>query len=393
MDRDWTDEVDRAESSGSIRSEMPVLPSRRPALEALRAAIAAGRGPALLTGEAGSGKTWLVARLIAESDGPRSPRWVSVDVAPTTAPADLLRGIAIGLGLDTASDASADAVRQVVALTLAERAAEGRRWALVVDEAHLAGVELLEEVRILSNRLGRADGFASLVLIGQTSLARRLATRPLAGLDSRLSARVTLGPIDADEAAALLAQPGEGPSSVRSAEEVERLHRDAIGNPGRLLRLHAATAIPRPHRRPEPTPVVIPATSTGIVPTKPPLRVEDGLIEVGWEAESSSEPEASTEPEPEPVAEAGPLAAADREPRRKPLGVDEPIDDPYATLQAWSEWATNQGRGPMDVPSGRPGRSALSPVQADPDLRAEGPQEFAPYSQLFSRLRETRRDD
>ncbi len=370
-----------------------MLPSRRPALEALRAAIAAGRGPALLTGEAGSGKTWLVARLIAESDGPRSPRWVSVDVAPTTSPADLLRGIAIGLGLDTASDASADAVRQVVALTLAERAAEGRRWALVVDEAHLAGVELLEEVRILSNRLGRADGFASLVLIGQTSLARRLATRPLAGLDSRLSARATLGPIDADEAAALLAQPGEGPSAARSAEEVERLHRDAIGNPGRLLRLHAATAIPRPHRRPEPAPVVIPATSTGIVPAKPPLRVEDGLIEVGWEAESSSEPEASTEPEPEPIAEVGPLVAADREPRRKPLGVDEPIDDPYATLQAWSEWATNQGRGPMDVPPGRPGRSALSPVQADPDLRAEGPQEFAPYSQLFSRLRETRRDD
>ena len=35
---------------------------------------------------------------------------------------------------------------------LAEQAADGRRWGLIVDEAHLASATMFEEIRVLSNR-------------------------------------------------------------------------------------------------------------------------------------------------------------------------------------------------------------------------------------------------
>lgn len=362
MDRDWS--RDRAESG-------PVLPSRRAALEALRRAVATGSGPALLTGEPGAGKTWLVGRLRRESEGrgPDAPRWLAVDLAPTTNPADLLRSIAVGLGLLTDGQPTAGALRLALTDCLTERSTDSRRWALVIDEAHLATPEVLEEVRVLSNRLGQPDGFAALVLVGQTSLARRLATRPLAALEARLSARVHLDPIDADEARALL---GPGLDDA----EVERRHRDAAGNPGRLLRQARSVTAPGPRRsiRVEPAQPV-PPPSVPLVQARPPLLVEDGLIEVGWD----SEPEDT----PGPVGEASPAPHDATPPTAPAPPVDEVVDDPYAALQAWNEWSANQGRlGP-----GAGGEA--SALRDNPNLRAEGQEEFAPYSQLFSRRRAT----
>ena len=76
------------------------------------------------------------------------------------------------------------------------------------------------------------------------------------------------------------------------------------------------------------------------------------MIEVGWEPTrdlySSSEPEVlelsgNTEPAMELL----------ERPRAFPEG-DEPVDDHYAALRAWSEWAKNQGRVPLSENS-RPG--------------------------------------
>src|SRR5262249_1291601 len=82
------------------------------------------------------------------------------------------------------------------------------------------------------------------------------------------------------------------------------------------------------------------------------------------------------------------------------LESEETISDHYAALQAWNEWAGNQGR--VSAPSTAEGTPApitpdldaespsppLSPGSSD--VWAEGQQEFAPYSQLFSRIRQRR---
>jgi type II secretory pathway predicted ATPase ExeA len=366
-------------------AEAFALPSRRAALDACRAAIEAG--PVLITGEAGAGKTWLAGRLAAEAP---AWRWAVVDLTPTTDAVDLLRAIAHRLGLpEPDSDP-----RLALADALRERDVDGRRWALVVDEAHLAPPEVLEEARVLSNRLGRPDGFAAMVLIGQTPLACRVETRPLAALEARLAARVHLRPIDADEAIELVARLR--PGRAADVAEVERWHRDAAGNPKRLLRLASAPAPRAAHPRPIPAPAAADVEVESPLPSpprlgsdRPPIHVEDGLIEVGWEAEPEPRPAPTT------LTTAAPAVPAADE------GAEVAVDDHYAALQAWNEWARNQGRAlaptAPDVatdpdPPADPARGSDAP-NGHPHVWAEGQQSFAPYSQLFSRFRQPRDPD
>src|SRR5258707_12966202 len=81
--------------------------------------------------------------------------------------------------------------------------------------------------------MGYPGGFSALILAGQTSLAGRLATRPLDALAAGLAAHVHLRALDVDETRALLncLVPGldwDDPT-------LERYHRDAAGNPRRML--------------------------------------------------------------------------------------------------------------------------------------------------------------
>jgi general secretion pathway protein A len=126
------------------------------------------------------------------------------------------------------------------------------------------------------------------------------------------------------------------------------------------------------------------------------LRVEDGLIEVGWEPESESP---STEVDGETA-----LSPETREDDRPSPLAEEAIHDRYAALQAWNEWARNQGRTATVEPAVVPNERAVpsgeldeDPAEANsqhsaiaPGVWAEGQQNFAPYSQLFTRLKQRR---
>ena len=240
MERVWNSTKDDRERHRAARDhfEAFVLPSRAAALASVRAALEAQEGPALVTGEAGVGKTWLWRRLRA--DRPASWHWVDVELSPTDAPADFYRAIGHALGL--IGEGVAPPTRLDLADHLAEAHVEGRRRVLVVDEAHNLSAGVLEEIRLQCNRLGRPGGFAGLVLVGQTPLARRLATRSLAALEARLSARAHLRALDIEEARALLDRLEPGRSG--DDEGFERLHRDAGGSPRRLILLSARQAAP-----------------------------------------------------------------------------------------------------------------------------------------------------
>jgi type II secretory pathway predicted ATPase ExeA len=389
MDRPTTrTEADARAPRIAVR-EAFVLPSRRPALEVCRDALAVG--PVLLTGDAGVGKTWLWRHLGAGS--PPSRRWLGVDLTPADTPADFYRLVGHGLGL---LEPEASTSRVGLVDFLAERSDAGDRPALVVEEAHNLSAAVWEEVRVLANRLGEAGGFAGLVLVGQTPLARRFATRPFAAIESRLAARVHLGPIDADEARELLTRLR--PGRTWSLDEVEALHRDAAGNPGRLLRRVGPAEVDRPVKSPLPRPIPgpapePPAPTAASVPSpisslmgqsRPPLIVEDHVIEVGWSPES--DPLGEDEGEAETTGD--------------PSTSEEEVRDHYAALQAWREWSENQARrglatpGPAIEPGAPVGPEPVtSPLANRPKIWADGEQSFAPFGQLFSRMAQPREPD
>ncbi len=377
--------MDRSLSGTASDAHSPIadkdaflLPSRKQALASCVAGM--GEGLVVITGEPGVGKTWLAGRLASQVGS----RWVFVDTFPGMGSHDFFAAINDGLAAGT------DATRAGVRSALAELSADGRAISLAIDECHLASADLLEEIRVLSNRLKKPDGFAAMVLIGQTRLTLRVDSGSLRSLESRVAARIHLRRLDVDEAASLLRNCSANKSCPD--EHVEIRHRDAEGNPRRLLRLSDAVS-PRPGSIAlEPTdkglstPTEEAATAPEPIvvgPAKPPLRMEEGLIEVGYD----------------PVFDVDDVAAVGPRPPSPSEGSDErPIVDHYAALQAWDEWARNQRRDPIETSRFDENADASpAPIGAEGDEEDEDPssshswaedgQAFAPYSQLFSRMK------
>ena len=397
--------------------------SRRRALDRLWAAYRGGFcGPVLITGEPGAGKSWLVHRF---TEGlPAGWRSAEVELTSALDGPELLRLIGDQLGLQMPDRLGS--ARLTLGAGLRDAEADGRSWLLVLDEAQRATAGTWEEIQALGNPLGRPGGFAGLILLGRTELARGLSAHRLQGLASRLGLHLHLPPLDLDEARALLRL------EPRITEpELETIHRDAMGNPRAMLRLAGSwrrasgpvglepiepgrRAVSSRFSRPLPVGPTLPGeedmtTDAGIpaptddlpppklpslIPARPPIRLEEGLVEVGWEGDLESEPTALETPPDEP--EAARPSQAERN--------EELVEDRYAALQAWVEWSRNRERsvpavvGPADggtAPGEDPDPDAR-PVESTPEesgpivpsnVRVEPPQEFAPYSQLFSRLR------
>ena len=381
------------------------LPSRAAALDALRAGLDAQAGPVLLTGEAGVGKSWVCERL---REGPgRRWLWAAVDLTPAVEPEGFYRLLLRALAVEAGAASDVVTGRAAVEDALPEENAAGSRRVMIVDEAQNGSAECLEEVRILSNALGTPSGFAGVLLVAQHGLNRRLAYRTLGPLETRVAARVCLRSLEFDEflsfAAAL------NPELVRDTGTLERLHRAVGGNPS-LARRAAAAFGPSPRESsrteassiPGPPPVALavtlPAELLPARPSRPPIRVEDGMVEVGWleptadsaaddqaeAAETADSRPSSERPDLVDAADPSPGAAAD---------LEERIHDPYAAIQAWGEWNLAGGEDAADVEEGaaESGQEGGPSESSDSSsVWAEGQHVFAPYSQLFSRLRPSR---
>lgn len=171
------------------------------AITRLRAAVEA-RSSAVLVGESGVGKT-CVLRGLDESLNPASFRVMYLHHA-NVSPRDFYRQISVLLGLEPKAHPSA-MFRQVQAHI--EELADQQKVhpVLLLDEAQLISLAMLEQLHILLNFQMDSAAFLSVVLVGLPELKERLARNVLGSLSTRLPTRVHLEPLDVDDVAGYVA--------------------------------------------------------------------------------------------------------------------------------------------------------------------------------------------
>jgi general secretion pathway protein A len=151
-----------------------------------------------LTGEVGTGKTTVVRTLLS-----RVPHHADVAVIlnPRVTPVEFLLTICEELGLNL-GEADRSSVKQMVdALNrrLLEAHAEGRRIIVLVDEAQNLAIDVLEQVRLLTNLETPTQKLLQIILIGQPELRELLDRTDLRQLAQRITGRYHLKPLSAEE--------------------------------------------------------------------------------------------------------------------------------------------------------------------------------------------------
>ncbi|MEM7356955.1 MAG: AAA family ATPase, partial [Acidobacteriota bacterium] len=147
----------------------------REAFDHLLFGIAQRKGFIQITGEVGAGKTTL-CRALFETLGDQYS--TALILNPRMTSLQLLRSILAELGLETRGN---DRFKLLDRLNrfLLEQVAEGQDVVLVIDEAQDMSIELLEDVRLLSNLETDQRKLLQIVLIGQPELREILNDRRL----------------------------------------------------------------------------------------------------------------------------------------------------------------------------------------------------------------------
>jgi general secretion pathway protein A len=175
------------------------VPSKRhnEALAALYYGVRQHKGFVVLTGEVGTGKTFLLRCLLGVLKESKDIAYAYL-FNGRLSPTEFLQYIVSDLGIP-ASGKSKHELLLGLGEYLISRRARQMTTVLIVDEAHLLSAEILEELRLLSNLETTDDKLLQIVLAGQPELDETLDSFGLRQLKQRIAVRTQLCPLDADE--------------------------------------------------------------------------------------------------------------------------------------------------------------------------------------------------
>jgi general secretion pathway protein A len=206
--------------------------AHREALRNLEYGIASRKGITLLIGEAGSGKTTVI-RAAVETQ-PVRVHCVHLN-NPTLSRVEFVEMLTSKFGLS--ADAARSKTRMLVELEtlLTRRRDAGETTVLIVDEAQSLPLDILEEIRLLSNIETDDEKLLSVIIAGQPELADRLNEQALRQFKQRVSLRCALGSLSRAETETYVrgriqAAGGTG-ADVFTAEAVALIHEGARGLP------------------------------------------------------------------------------------------------------------------------------------------------------------------
>jgi general secretion pathway protein A len=185
---------------------------------------------AVLTGDIGCGKTTVVQALLRQL----GHRVVVGMITHTHDRFHSIHGWALSaLGIACSRD-SEIARHEALAGALAHQHAQGRRTLLIVDEAQNLSIEILEELRLLSNINSEGNVLLQVLLVGQPELRAKLSRPDLLQFAQRVSVFYHLRPLTNEETVGYIRhrlEAAEGDRSLFLPEAMEAIYARSGGIP------------------------------------------------------------------------------------------------------------------------------------------------------------------
>lgn len=218
-------------------------PQSQKALNTLLVAARNGEGFIKITGEVGTGKTFL-CRKFMQSLG---PDFVTAYIPnPNLPPRSLILALADDLDVLLEKDADQHQLLKSLNLRLLNLAAQGKRVLLCLDEAQAIPVDSLEALRLLTNLETEKRKLLQIVLFGQPELDVKLALPEIRQLAQRITFHYHLGPLSRDDVdfyvAHRLRVAGFDGARLFSRGGVAKLYKASGGIP-RLINIMAHKAL------------------------------------------------------------------------------------------------------------------------------------------------------
>lgn len=238
-----------------------MTPHTKEVLTCLDYGIRTRKGFIVLTGEVGTGKTTLLKTLLSSLSN--SHVATAFVFNPRMEFSDLLYLVMTDFGIEVKSSTKSQMLLQLYHWLLQRRVA-GLTAALIIDEAQSLSLELLEEIRLLTNLETDTEKLLQIVLSGQPELEAKLKLPETRQLRQRIALLCRTRPVaSADcrayiEARLRIAGAADSVGPVFSSGAIEAIFRYSQGIP-RIINLlceHALVAAYADQLRPIP-PVII----------------------------------------------------------------------------------------------------------------------------------------
>jgi type II secretory pathway predicted ATPase ExeA len=166
------------------------------ALAYMQYGLTQGEGFVLVTGSPGTGKTMLVKNLIQNLN--KDKLLIGLMVTSQVGPEDTLRMVASTFGFQYLHNDKASLLTSFEKFII-EKAREGLRLLLIVDEAQNLPKQSLEELRMLTNLDVNGTQVFQVFLIGQPELKRTVYAADMEQLKQRIVSTYHLDPLDVEE--------------------------------------------------------------------------------------------------------------------------------------------------------------------------------------------------
>lgn len=215
--------------------------SHQEALQTLLYSVRAGEGFIQITGDPGTGKTLLLRTMLKElGEDVRT----ALILNPNLPPQDLLRVILDDFAITNDNpdvfNRPKDQLIRLFRDFLLQKAEEGAKAVIIVDEAQNLPLETIEELRLLSNLETDKQKLLQIFLVGQRELEEKIEDKSLRQLSQRITIRYCLMPFSREETATYISHRLKiaSPSNpaIFSTEIIDLIYHFSQGTP-RLINI------------------------------------------------------------------------------------------------------------------------------------------------------------